>query len=858
MRILYDKYSTRRRAEVLLLAGDSLWLVSAVLFATGICSIPGRALDAALIAVWVLIPRGMAHFFGWFDKPRDFLRSLFLSALLVIGVVFLTFIGWELIWETLPRHPTSRMETALLILLAWASGFLVFSPRTYRLIDFLAGSVALLGLLELKPLALLWLPLFLLGFCISASSRHLLHDVFTEVRHPRINLQNARALSFLSTVLAIGLFVPVSMGLRPLLDTGAARARGGPQARARIGYRGSFGNPWYQGAGSLFPRQVDGELGERPSAYAGQEAGGRRTIGYAQQISLSALATPRFDRRVVLKARIVDEQGRPAASAAREWEPSILLWKGMTFSRFDARTGSWVEATDYETIPWGETSTLRVDAPAGGGGVRIEVEVVTPVFRNLVAPYFTRELGPIHPSQPGGHVYRNDFGDLFPAAPPVQRGMRYFLRAAPSPSAYSPLPPGEAAGTHSDSRYLHVPPAADLGFDLVRLASDKKLRASSIQESVRRLRRYFSAELVYSISTTWGDGEHRLRDFLLTAKMGDCSYFSTAAALLLRAAGVSSRVAVGFLGSEVDAEGAAVVRNASAHAWVEIFVPQHGWYPVDATAWVELLESDAALLAREGPGLLSTGRAGPGGDAELEGDAAGDVEWSGSKKPAPETGSAGRYAESASPGEDEEEELAAAAEGSGSDQDAAWVTVRLPNEEKETGGEPGRRRPPPDGRRPAAFAFWRSEARGAVARYVLGALALAATALVLVSFLRPSPRKRRRRSSDAEEEETGADAEAELAGEEIDSADELSPADALLLEYHRLQRDLVKTRSHRLSHETPREHGRRFKHRAQDLDAALDGLVESVYGTLYGGAPAGEGDLRSARVRCRCVRRHLG
>jgi len=211
----------------------------------------------------------------------------------------------------------------------------------------------------------------------------------------------------------------------------AARGQGG----GSIGHRGSFGTSRHSGGSPLFPQRGGPESETQFSSFSGDGSAATRRIGYSQKIALSELITPRFDRRIVLRARPVDESGDPLKAIPRGWNPSALLWKGVTFSWFDARSGSWVEATDYESIAWDDASTLAVSpASLGGAAVRVEVEVVTPVFRNLVSPYFTREFGPVTPARSPGHIYRNDFGDLFPATPSIRRGMRYFLRVEPSPS----------------------------------------------------------------------------------------------------------------------------------------------------------------------------------------------------------------------------------------------------------------------------------------------------------------------------------------------------------------------------------------------------------------------------------------
>lgn len=70
-------------------------------------------------------------------------------------------------------------------------------------------------------------------------------------------------------------------------------------------------------------------------------------------------------------------------------------------------------------------------------------------------------------------------------------------------------------------------------------------------------------------------------------KKGFCEHYASASALLLRAAGVPARIAVGFLGGEWNPVGGfQVVTRADAHAWVEWLDERGLWRRFDATAVV--------------------------------------------------------------------------------------------------------------------------------------------------------------------------------------------------------------------------------------------------------------------------------
>jgi Transglutaminase-like superfamily/Domain of unknown function (DUF4129) len=69
-------------------------------------------------------------------------------------------------------------------------------------------------------------------------------------------------------------------------------------------------------------------------------------------------------------------------------------------------------------------------------------------------------------------------------------------------------------------------------------------------------------------------------------KTGYCEYYASTMALLLRHAGIPTRIAYGFLGAPADASGLEVVQASEAHWWVEVYFPSYGWVEFDPTGKV--------------------------------------------------------------------------------------------------------------------------------------------------------------------------------------------------------------------------------------------------------------------------------
>jgi hypothetical protein len=94
-------------------------------------------------------------------------------------------------------------------------------------------------------------------------------------------------------------------------------------------------------------------------------------------------------------------------------------------------------------------------------------------------------------------------------------------------------------------------------------------------------------------------------EFLFEKKRGYCEYFASAAALLLRLQGLPARFVTGFNVIELNRRsGYYVVREADAHAWVEVRLPGRGWVEVDPTPAAQYEEMHAGMADGRGQAVL--------------------------------------------------------------------------------------------------------------------------------------------------------------------------------------------------------------------------------------------------------------
>lgn len=100
------------------------------------------------------------------------------------------------------------------------------------------------------------------------------------------------------------------------------------------------------------------------------------------------------------------------------------------------------------------------------------------------------------------------------------------------------------------------------------------------------LNRFRTQEYVYTLSPPALRGD-TVDQFLFETQRGFCEHYAGSFALLMRAAGIPSRIVAGYQGGEYNELGDyLIVRQSDAHAWTEVWIKNRGWIRVDPTAAV--------------------------------------------------------------------------------------------------------------------------------------------------------------------------------------------------------------------------------------------------------------------------------
>lgn len=322
----------------------------------------------------------------------------------------------------------------------------------------------------------------------------------------------------------------------------------------------------------LFPR-IAGPLWRMP------EDGASGSTGLSESMSPGSINNLSRSDEVAFRVRFHDQV--PAREA--------LYWRGPVLEDYDGRT--WSRSPVRQ---------LRPEAELLGEPVRYTVTLEPTNQRWL----FGLDLPATLP--PGAQL--NGAYEL-QAARPVSEVRRYELASRPSYRLQAQLDPAIRA------RYLRLPDGAHPR--ATALARRWREQHQSDEAIVREAVRFFLARpFVYTL-TPPRLIEDPVDQFLFDTQRGFCEHYSSAFAVLLRAAGVPTRVVTGYLGGEINSLGDyMIVRQSDAHAWTEVWLDGRGWVRFDPTGLVApsriehgLAEAVPAsdpipLMARPDGGLL--------------------------------------------------------------------------------------------------------------------------------------------------------------------------------------------------------------------------------------------------------------
>jgi len=261
--------------------------------------------------------------------------------------------------------------------------------------------------------------------------------------------------------------------------------------------------------------------------------------------------------------------------------PQAAFWRGQAYDTFDGTT--WTASRTGTNDIWG---SLAFDIPDLGA----KEQTWVPSPRLLQTFYVQKEQPNIafaayQPMQLYFPASKASVDEYLSIRTPIMLdpGLVYSVvsevpDATPAllRRANRELPPGMG-------NYLQLPP--ELPQRVVDLAHQITDGQPTAYDKVMAVQNWLKANATYNLNIPPDPpGVDAVDYFLFVRRQGYCEHFSSAMAVLLRAVGIPTRLAVGFGSGERNPfTGYFEVRESDAHSWAEVYYPRVGWIEYDPT-----------------------------------------------------------------------------------------------------------------------------------------------------------------------------------------------------------------------------------------------------------------------------------
>lgn len=269
-------------------------------------------------------------------------------------------------------------------------------------------------------------------------------------------------------------------------------------------------------------------------------------------------------------------------------------WRGATYDSFDGRT--WSQLDRETTIVNSGDNLLdqSVDAVADPNSTIPITATVTP--NDFGGDVFVSPADAVSVDQSAEVLTSGANGPFVDAklSDGIQQGVPYTVAAdVRKPSGDGALTGNllAIAGTRYPDwvkRYLDIRPgsvsdtvattAQDIKAHLPLNKRDPYHVAEAVQDYL-----YSEGGFSYTTDVRGLCDNQNVVDCFLQIRKGYCEYFATTMVMLLRELGIPARYVVGYLPGQQQSDGSWLVQRSAAHAWVEVYFPDHGWLEFDPT-----------------------------------------------------------------------------------------------------------------------------------------------------------------------------------------------------------------------------------------------------------------------------------
>jgi len=142
--------------------------------------------------------------------------------------------------------------------------------------------------------------------------------------------------------------------------------------------------------------------------------------------------------------------------------------------------------------------------------------------------------------------------------------------------------------------YLEIP--ARISGRVISLGKQISSKAENDMEKVSVLKEYFVSQKFSYTTGNLPRGADPVDEFMFARKAGNCEFFASSFAVLLRVMGIPSRLVGGYYGGVYNDLGEYyVVTEDMAHVWVEAYLDGKGWLKIDPSAFSANFTQTGAL-----------------------------------------------------------------------------------------------------------------------------------------------------------------------------------------------------------------------------------------------------------------------
>ncbi|OQW92703.1 MAG: hypothetical protein BWK79_14135 [Beggiatoa sp. IS2] len=287
------------------------------------------------------------------------------------------------------------------------------------------------------------------------------------------------------------------------------------------------------------------------------------TTGLSESISLGSISELSLSDQIAFRVRFEDEIPPPAQ---RYWRGPVLWQTNGHHWRVGVPQMLATQQIPFQPLGSPVNYAITLEPHQQRWLIGLELPTKAPPQSSLTADYQIRIKTPL-----------------------IER-IRYQLRSHPQYLADS-LTPAER------QLALSLPANKHPQARLLAQQWQHQLPSAIIQQALR----YFNEQpFSYTLAPPPIEGIDPVDEFLFETRAGFCEHYATSFTVLMRAAGLPTRVVTGYLGGSVNpVDGYLVVRQRDAHAWAEVWLEQQGWVRIDPTAAVapERVERGQPLIS---------------------------------------------------------------------------------------------------------------------------------------------------------------------------------------------------------------------------------------------------------------------